>query len=124
MFYCEYWEIFENAYFEENLWTVASESCRAKFFIRLFEEGVLINVSQHPQENTCARASFLINVVAGSQLKPIFIQKEIPVLVFSWQLSESFNNNFFKKHCYKKKSIIKRNVDQISIANLTMQLFI
>ena len=47
------------------------------------------------------------------QLKPIFIQKEVPALVFSWQLSEIFNNNFFKerkkallwekKHCYKKR---------------------
>ena len=48
------------------------------------------------------------------QLKPIFIQKEVPALVFSWQLSEIFNNNFFKerkkallwekKHCYKKST--------------------
>ena len=61
------------------------------------------------------------------QLKPIFIQKEVPALVFSWQLSEIFNNNFFKerkkallwekKHCYKKR-------DQISIANLITQLFL
>ena len=46
------------------------------------------------------------------QLKPIFIQKEVPALLLFWQLSESFNNNFFKerkiallwekKHCYKK----------------------
>ena len=47
------------------------------------------------------------------QLKPIFIQKEVPALVFSWQLSEIFKNNFFKerkkallwkeKHSYKKR---------------------
>ena len=47
------------------------------------------------------------------QLKPIFIQKEVPALVFSWQLSEILNNNFFKerkkalfwekKHCHKKR---------------------
>ena len=29
------------------------------------------------------------------ELKPIFIQKEAPVQVFSWQLSKIFNNNFF-----------------------------
>ena len=47
------------------------------------------------------------------QLKPIFIKKEVPTLVFSRQSSEIFNNNFFKerkkallwekKHCYKKR---------------------
>ena len=54
------------------------------------------------------------------QLNPIFIQKEVLALVFSWQLSDIFNNNFLKRkktHCYKKR-------DQISIANLIMQLFI
>ena len=39
------------------------------------------------------------------QLKPIFIQKEVPALVFSWQLSEILNNNFFKE---RKKSIVMR----------------
>ena len=47
------------------------------------------------------------------QLKPIFIQKEVPALVLFWQLPESFNSNLFKerkiallwekKHCYKKR---------------------
>ena len=50
---------------------------------RLFEEDVSINVSQHSQENTCARVSFLINIATGLQVKPIFIQKEVPALVFS-----------------------------------------
>ena len=46
-------------------------------------------------------------------LKPIFIQKEVSAPVFSWQLSEIYNNNSFekrkkallweKKHCYKKR---------------------
>ena len=76
---------------------MTASECRASFFIRLFEEGVLINVAQYSHENTCARVTFLINVIAGLQLKPIFIQKEFPALVFSWQLSEIFNNNFFKK---------------------------
>ena len=31
--------------------------------------------------------------------------------------------SFFKEHCYKKKRIVIRKVDQISIANLITQLF-
>ena len=31
------------------------------------------------------------------------MQKEVPALVFSWQLPEIFNNNLFKEHCYKKR---------------------
>ena len=60
------------------------------------------------------------------QLKPIFIQKEVPALVFSWQLSEILNNNFFKerkKALYEKRNIVIKNVDQISIANLITRLF-
>ena len=47
------------------------------------------------------------------QLKPTFFKKGVPALVFSWQLSEIFNNNFFKerkktllwekKHCCEKR---------------------
>ena len=61
------------------------------------------------------------------QLKPISVQKEVLALVFSWQLSEIFNYDFFKekkKHCYKQKCIVIRNMDQVSIANLIMQLLI
>ena len=39
------------------------------------------------------------------QLKPIFIQKEVPALVFSWQVSEFLTTTFLKrekKHCYEK----------------------
>ena len=109
---------------KKNLWTAASEYCRAKFFICLFKEGILINVSQHFQENNCAILSFLINVVASLQLKPIFIQKDVLPLVFSWQLSELSNDNFFKKHCYQKESTVNKNVYQISITNLITQLYI
>ena len=35
------------------------------------------------------------------QLKPIFIQKEVLALVFSWQLFEIFNGNFFKEKIKK-----------------------
>ena len=44
MFFYEYCEIITNAYFEENLWTAASEQRRVKFFIYLFE-GCKISVS-------------------------------------------------------------------------------
>ena len=88
----------------------------------------VLNVSQHLQENASTGESFLINISCRMQLKPIFIQKEVPVLVFSWQLSEFFLTTTFlkreKKHCYEKRSIVIRNVDQISIANLITQLFL
>ena len=58
-----------------------------------------------------------------SQLKPIFIQNEVPALMFSWQLSEIFNNNFLKEQCCKKKKT-RRIVGQMSIVNLITQLFI
>ena len=57
------------------------------------------------QEYTCARVSFLINVVAGLRIKSIFFQKEVPTQVFSWQLSEILKNNFFKMCCYKKQEV-------------------
>ena len=67
--------------------------------------------------------SLLINInAAGLQLKLIFIQKETPALMFFWQLSEIVNNNFFNTNL--EKSIVIRNKDQISIANLIMQLLI
>ena len=68
--------------------------------------------------------SFLGNIDAAGSLRLIFVQKEAPALLFSWQLSEIFNNNFFKEHCYKEQSIATTNVDHMSIANLIMQLLI
>ena len=69
--------------------------------------------------------SVLFNKYSCSmQLKPTFISNKFPAMVFSWQLSERFRNNFFKERCYKKKSNVIRNVDQISIANLITHLFI
>ena len=38
----------------------------------------------------------------------IFIQKEVPALFSSWQLSEVFNSNFFNGHCYKKRHCYKK----------------
>ena len=59
----------------------------------------MLNVSQHSQENTFTGVSFLINIVVACNLS----LKEVPGLVFSWQLSEIFNNNFFKE---KKKALL------------------
>ena len=74
---------------------------------------LVLNVSQNLQENAFTGESFLINISCRMQLKPIFIQKEVPTLVFSWQVSEISKKNFFKerkkallwekKHCYKKR---------------------
>ena len=95
-----------------------------KYFICLFEERVHINVSQHLQENTCSRVSFLIIVVASLKFKPIFIQKRFCHWCFPVSYLKFLIATFFEKHCYKKKSIVTRNVYQISIANLITQLFI
>ena len=43
--------------------------------------------------------------------------------VFSWQLCEIYNNNFFNTKLTLKRSIVIRNVDQISIGNLITQPF-
>ena len=93
------------------LW-LCSEYCKAKLFIH---EDCKIGVKCF---STFAgkhlyRSVFFNKYSCRMQLKLIFIQKEVPALVFSWQLSEIFNNNFFKerkkallwekKHCYKKR---------------------
>ena len=58
------------------------------------------------------RSVFFNKYSCRMQLKRIFIQKEVSALVFSWQLSEIFNNLFKerkkallweKKYCYKKR---------------------
>ena len=60
------------------------------------------------------------------QLKPIFIQKEVRALVLPDSYLKFLATTFIKrekKHCYEKRSIVIRNVDQISIANLITQDF-
>ena len=56
------------------------------------------------------RSALFIKYSCSRQLKPIFIQIDVLALVFSWQLSEIFNNFFLKsifkrkkKHCYEKR---------------------
>ena len=48
-----------------------------------YKKAVLKNFSTFAGKHLCYRVSFLINIVAGLQLKPIFIQKEAPGLQFS-----------------------------------------
>ena len=55
--------------------------------------------------------------IAGHELKAIFFQKEIPALVLSPQLFKFLTTTFFNTLFNTlTKSIIIRNVDQISIA--------
>ena len=52
---------------------------------------VLLEISQNSQENTCARASFLIKLQASNAFK-----KEILAQMFSYEFSEIFKKTFFK----------------------------
>ena len=81
-----------------------------KFCERLLQNNVKPNwcsckcFSKFAGENLCQNVLFN---------KPIFIQKEVPELVFSWQLPEVFNNNFFKSIAIRKKYFFKKIVHQI-----------
>ena len=83
-FLCEYCEIFNNVSLEENLWTDVETNFSSIYFSSIYcKISVLINVSQHSQENTCARASPLINIVAGLQFG-LFSLKYATALLFFW----------------------------------------
>ena len=58
------------------------------------QKWVFLKMVLNIRRKTVVPESFLINIVAGLQLKPIFIQKEIPALVFSRQLSEILATTF------------------------------
>ena len=51
---------------------------------------VLLEISQNTQENTCARASFLIKLQACN-----YIKKEIVAQVFSCEFCKISKNSFF-----------------------------
>ena len=56
---------------------------------------MFLKISQNSQENTCARASFLIKL----QAEPCsFIKKEALAQVFSCGFCEIFKNTFFIEH--------------------------
>ena len=102
-----------------NLRTAASEKCQVKFFIGLFEDckiGVLINVSRRSQENVCTRVLFLINRVANQQLKPVFIQKELPALL---SYPKFLTTTFLILNKLWEKSIVIWNANETSIRILS-----
>ena len=55
----------------------------------------VLEISQDSQENTCARASFLIKLQASGSN---FIKKETLAQVFSCEFCEIFKNAFFIEH--------------------------
>ena len=86
----------------------------------------MLNVSQHSQENTFTGVSFLINIVVACNLSLSLFKKRFRHCSFPDNYLD-FLTTFLKrekKHCHEKRSIVIRNVDQISIANLIAQLFL
>ena len=59
--------------------------------LRLFRK---TGVSQYYQENTSARVSFFINILAGQELQSILIKDGFLALIFSRQLYKIFHNFF------------------------------
>ena len=88
---------------------------------------LVLNVSQHLQENTLTGVSFLINIVVAGNLSLSLFKKRTQHCCFPDSYLKLLTTTFLKrekKHCYEKRSIVIRNVDQISIANLITQLFL
>ena len=54
----------------------------------------LLKISQNSEENSCARASFLIKLRASVN----FIQKEALAHLLSYEFCEIFMNTFFIEH--------------------------
>ena len=86
----------------------------------------VLNVSQHSQENTSTGVSFLTKIVVACNLSLSLFKKRFQ----HWCFPDSylkFLTPFLKRekrHCYKKRSIVIRNVNQISIANLITPFFV
>ena len=87
---------------------------------------LLLNISQHSQENTFTGVSFLISTVVVCILCLSLFKKRFPHPCFPDSFLKFLTTTLLKrekKHCYEKRSIAIRNVDLISIANLITQLF-
>ena len=87
---------------------------------------LLLNISQHSQENTFTGVSFLISTVVVCILCLSLFKKRFPHPCFPDSFLKFLTTTLLKrekKHCYEKRSIVIRNVDLISIANLITQLF-
>ena len=83
MSFCEYCKIFESVYILKKIreWLLLNN---VKWNYSSMETvKFVLNVSPHLQENTFTGVTF-------------FHQKKVPTLVFSWQVSEIVNNDFFK----------------------------
>ena len=63
-------------------------------------EKVFLEISQNPQDNTFARASFLIKLQACCN----FIKKETLAQVFSCDFCEISKNTFFTEHLWATAS--------------------
>ena len=64
-------------------------------------EKVFLKILQNSQENTCARASFLIKLQAWVCN---FIEKDTLIQVFSCEFCEISKNTFFKEHLWTTPS--------------------
>ena len=111
MFFGEYYEIFKKAYFEENLWTLLLNNVKRNYPSMKIVKLVL-NVSQHSQENTFTGVSFLINIVVACNLSLSLFKKRFRHWCFPDSYLKFLTTTFLKrekKHCHEKRSIVIRN---------------
>ena len=64
---------------------------------------MFLEISQHPQENTCTRVSFSIKLQAEAYN---YIKKETLAQVFSCEFCEISKNTFFTEHLWDTASVI------------------
>ena len=64
---------------------------------------VFLKISQNPQENTCARVSFLIKLKASAYN---FIKKMTLARVFSCEFCKIFNNTFSTEYLQTTASVV------------------
>ena len=77
----------------------------------------MLNVSQHSQESNFTGVSFLINIVVAFNLSLFLFKKRFRYWCFPDSYLKFLTKTFLKrekKHCYKNRSIVIRNVDQRS----------
>ena len=113
MFSCEFWQISKYTFSIEHLVTTASVVKSSSTFCysnvvqteaatrSILYERVFLEISQNSQENTCARASFLIKLQALGN----FIKRETLALVFSCEFGGISKNIFFTEHLLATASL-------------------
>ena len=87
----------------------------------------MLNISQHSQEKPFTRVSFLINIVAACNLILSLFKKWSPHWCFPDSYLNFLTTTFLKrekKNCYKKKSIVVRNVDLCNFACISAQFIV